>query len=1301
MKTIFSSVRIKCLIVCAAVISIVLSTLPLVAGADSSGIFDFEDGRIPSELVFLKDNDDDSLSVVSGIGGRAGKVLKFGSGATYSNLNRSVIYQNITVEPDTTYEWKFWVNPMTGYNHYFGVVAGNTISQTGNITLPVGVSLEQGPAFSRDIRDNEQNGGALNKAGTSTIDPNWKMIEEGNAGWRYLKVSFNSGSNTNVCVAYVARANNRICYFDDWEVTEYTGTDIINGDFEDGLNGYTYTTAAAVSTQTVHSGAKAAQITGSADQYFSTTVNLKKNTDYMWRFWAKAGLPEQHGFSVETIQGAAITSIIESTAGSGTVVQGSDFRHKIVGDGDWNEYTITFNSGDNEKARLKYTAVQTGLIYTDDWLLKECIEIGTIVNGGFEDGLNGYSETTGAKVSSDDKKSGDYSVLLDVPAGSKFYQTVSVEPGAKYRWTFWLKSNSGNTGNHLIGAAKGGDPTRLLPSTISTLEGNGRLEQVTKLNERPSNGAFEEWHYIMDDKSDWARFSVEFSTLDSDKVNLTMYCPGARKVYMDDWQLEKVETNEVTDGGFEDGCDQYIAEGLTAGISAQGKYFGNNGLEMAGAGKLTRTVAVSPYSEYVWTFYFKNSDQADGYFGVYAADKQTLFASDISVLYGSGTVSQVSFAQDRADSGFSAYHKVSSDGTWSKYSVKFKSGENMEVTLAYFSDADTTAYTDEWILEGEMVFGEGVLLNKGFELGNTYAYTTDKAYTAEIVTDVTHSGNYAAKIKKDSTGGLSFFSNTVSVKKNSDYVWSFWVKLATNSPVPIGSQVAEYGKSDFFAPSWADKNAYIDPGFDWLRIRYSDDGWHQYKMLISTGNREKLDLSLVVFAASAEFYTDDWELEYIGDTDTTESDTVFNLDFENENMTAQLGDKSPWARTDEDSYSGNYSMKYNGKTINSNLEMVFYNERGFSQKITFLKANTTYRFSLRFRGDGERPQHSYFQLKVENSNSHQVIHNQYYDGSDKQWHYLEFTFTTGTTGLGHNFRFFGASNGLPVSIYLDDIKLEAISDKTTDIDPADSVVCGDDNLIPDGAVNATAVGSAWNQVVGLTVVNGSGAIGDRFIKPTGEDGVTLRLELRPYGVYNFAASYRTSALTQALLGLSLDREGTAFNNSIFSITDTGGSWQRSAYTFTAPASGMVYLYIKGGTPAIEIDELALVALLPNPVTPKDMTANSGGAAADGTVSIWDLEYEFDFDWNTKKETPADYYYTDDDNYDDDYNDSDSKKTSSVKKMLRVKKSVLVSKGEPGVSALWIVVACVSAVLVAASLGFLIFSWKRRKKSQNL
>ncbi len=1073
-------------------------------------------------------------------------------------------------------------------------------------------------------------------------------VDINNGLWGTFTVKFNSGNNSSVTLTGDSWAANREYYTDDWVITEEIKVGaVVNGSFDSGTKGYTNTDTATfeVIKEPGNSTNNVLHLIGGGS-YFQK-VPVAKNTDYVWTFRMKdigdTGSTKIY-VSPEAGEENLITEVLQSGGGYASVNDGT-YASVAAYNKEWVTFTVKFNSGDNEKIRLLHdTAASNREIHTDDWRLS-LEPRGDIINGDFENDTTGYVNIDTATFEVIAEPGNTANHVLHLIGGGSYYQRVRVTENTDYIWTFRMK-DIGSTGSTRIYVSPEDGEENLITEVLQSGGGYASVNDGSYASAATYNKA-------------WVTFTVKFNSGNNGSIRLLHNTWAAnREIYMDDWTFAKPRvTGEIMNGDFDEGTKYYDNQNTVIFEAiADPQDSSNNILHAGDGGKFSQTVLVAPNTDYVWSFRMKSLDSAGN---IYADVLQT----DNTNLTGS--VSHIGGVYAQMYNGRAA---VNTGSNWATFSVRFNSGANTEVKLQIDTwVAGRNRYFDDWKLKVAAPVGE--MLNGNFESGELSAYERD-SYTTAVFTDETvHGGNGAAVVTKNNIDGSGFFYQSISVEKNTDYMWRFWVKF-NNTNSPVGAIVRKTGGAGLTSRFNGDCDTLIEPSpvFDFHRIRYNDAEWHEYKILFSTGDNQLVDLALVLYKAEAELITDDWSIEKIGDTAV--SDTLIDVGFEDENMDCHAITKPCWTVTDEEAHSGKKSIKYDGSVSGGPTDLLFLDKNGVIGDTIGVEENTKYRFSFWYKGVGDRLDMANVTFRLYSGGA--TFHcKEIYTNKDTEWKYAEHIFDSGDK-KGFRMLLSGMILGSrKFNVYVDDIKLEKITVGVNDTAISPDAVTSDeaDNIVPAGS---------------KTVMNGG------FAK-------IQKLTLTPYGVYNFKAVY-TAAGANGKIGIAADENGTPLTDgrSIIDITDTSGQRAASAFTFTAPESGTVYLVTSNTEGTVNITDLVLYAVNPTPQTPVDKVELKNPAKTENT-SIWDQDFEFDFDWNngTDGEEPEDTVITEPDD------ETKTEQTSTGRKYQRIKKRKLISKGSSGIPTAAVVLICVGAGVVIAAAAVFAVIFIRRKKKRNI
>jgi len=331
-------------------------------------------------------------------------------------------------------------------------------------------------------------------------------------------------------------------------------TDIVNGDFNNSLIGYSKTQNLGtfeVIDEPGNAENKILHVTcGTDGSGYWQTVNVEKNTDYVWTFRMKdlhndEGATRMCVHPEDTFDNYMITSVTdESTKAYSSLYEGT--AAVATYDETWQKFTIRFNSGDNAKVKLWHNMwVSNREVYMDDWTLTKASELSSddpdldtvyaLINGDFENGIDGFANSGVAIFESIAEPENETNHILHVKgraegekvsAGGGYSQTVNVEKNTDYVWTFRMK-NLGDKGS-----------TKILVHLEKTFD----IIEITDVTRDDENLQIETDGGVFVSASDdaWHTFTIKFNSGENNRVRLwhNMWAE-AREVYMDDWTLTK------------------------------------------------------------------------------------------------------------------------------------------------------------------------------------------------------------------------------------------------------------------------------------------------------------------------------------------------------------------------------------------------------------------------------------------------------------------------------------------------------------------------------------------------------------------------------------------------------------------------------------------------------------------------------------------------------------------------------------------------------------------------------------------
>lgn len=594
---------------------------------------DFENGM--AGYVLLNNGYNKDTVSVGYDSSRGSNIINLSTGSGTYSLNGFVLYQNVAVKANTNYVWSLMLGTSVERQHYLGVVAGDAVSTTGNTTIAATATTMTGAV---SFEPNTLGGGAVNNT-SGAIDPNWLMFGP-NTGWKSVKIEFNSGNNTSICLAYVVRAYNRTMAFDDWALYEKPAVgEVVNGDFEDGLKGI-YKDA-WISTKVIADPDNAAnhilQVGEPTNGTYYNEVSVEANTNYIWTFRAKSAVSGENTIIYVRPSGDNNTNLITGISRVGSAYANYDGTNAYVSTyGDWATFSVAFNSGNNNAVRLAHNTVVAGRkVYLDDWSLEKAPQPGELRNGGFENGLKYFvvADKATAEVTTEDVYDGTSALSVGGKEGAAaytpiVYQEVLVEKNTDYAWRFCYKKTAGASSVVAVTAADG---VTLLPSFLKTNSwiGSGRDSYTT------SRQGYDKWHESLL-ATNWTEYTVIFNSGDETSVRLSInLITSARSGVTDNWSLEKYTfmMGDSDNDGTVDAKDLVSTKTIlltdTLVYYKSGADMDNNGkIDIIDLVKLKKAVACCPFEGYslVWADDFGSEylDSTKWTRGEHMSDKKDL-----------------------------------------------------------------------------------------------------------------------------------------------------------------------------------------------------------------------------------------------------------------------------------------------------------------------------------------------------------------------------------------------------------------------------------------------------------------------------------------------------------------------------------------------------------------------------------------------------------------------------------------------------------------------------------------------------
>ena len=280
------------------------------------------------------------------------------------------------------------------------------------------------------------------KSGSNSIISAWCNTTD----WTKVELEFTAPSEEillNICGGGTGVAED--IYVDDFVLSEKSpfSTELINGDFENGDEGWTLGTSASIVDNDTHNGTGALKLDNpnAWGEAAMQTVAVEKNTNYVITWYAKR------------LDGSKAFNLILMDGNNQNIkdISGATWMNETSGD--WVKYEITVPTADASELRFKWTteASNPGIILIDDiTMVKEGEEPeptdgNLIKNGSFEKGKDDWNWKEPTELSKD-AFVGEASAKLDFNAayGEALTQTVKIKPNTDYVMIWYTRRVSGS-----------------------------------------------------------------------------------------------------------------------------------------------------------------------------------------------------------------------------------------------------------------------------------------------------------------------------------------------------------------------------------------------------------------------------------------------------------------------------------------------------------------------------------------------------------------------------------------------------------------------------------------------------------------------------------------------------------------------------------------------------------------------------------------------------------------------------------------------------------------------------------------
>lgn len=599
-----------------------------------------------------------------------------------------------------------------------------------------------------------------------------KNFNSTSGSWKSCTVEFDSGDNESL-VFYIKNTilPTSKAYFDNFEVTEADKNLFVNGGFEDGRNGWDRETF-NVSSVDAYEKNNCATSWG-AGSFTYQKISVSKNTDYKLSFAyqnGRNGKPNKLRIVIAGNAGLSDSgypndgiSLIGESAGEGITKEGKLYDLSE----EWEEVTEYINSGDNDEI---YVSVIHDYTYGYDGYSGPCFDDfrlvpeehpNLMVNGGFEDGKNGWERGTFNIMRDGGAYEGE-SYAAHWNAGSFIYQKIKVRKQSEYTFSFAYKSANPEKSNNLriVIAGNAGLDTNGYPNDKKSLLGNDEDEKLGRT-------------YGI--SAGWTKVTETIATGDNDEIYISVIhdwtydYEGYIGQYLDDFSLCYKRSNMVKNGSFENGKNSW--ETIAYNVDSANSYDGKYAAVLWGADSYTyQKIAVKKNVDYNLSFAYMNVN----------TDKSNKLRV---VVCGESGMNDFGFPKN----GISLINEKQNVGKekpgklyplnieWTKQTETFNSGDNEYIYLVFIHD-----YT--YALNGYSapVFDDVLLTPAEYEYFDTGFESTGikrwDSTAAKVVSDEHYSGKKSVKLSSDDNTLMVKLSKTVAVEKEKNYRIGYWYK---------------------------------------------------------------------------------------------------------------------------------------------------------------------------------------------------------------------------------------------------------------------------------------------------------------------------------------------------------------------------------------------------------------------------------------------------------------------------------------------------------------------------------------------
>ncbi len=681
--------------------------------------------------------------------------------------------------------------------------------------------------------------------------------------WTKTSVEFNSGSYTEIYVGVMGNTDSSVGTFDDFELTVKGDepdvpdqpdvptypTELINGDFEDGTNGWAVNGSCASNSTDAHKGASALQLDNPSawSEAALQAVSVQKNTNYVITWYAKR------------VSGTgAFNLILMNDKNDNYSVDGQNWMNETSGD--WTKYKVVLATGENTVIKFKFTneAANPGVILIDDVSMiiegSEPVDpTGNLIkNGSFEDGRDEWNWGGDSVLYKDDYYEGSQSAKLSHSAqwGEALAQYVKVEPQTEYVILFYTKRLSGkgvwnlnlmdgdtiNTTNKNIPVSK--DSKLWFDHETKNEWVEHRIEfnsgDVTKAFVKFSPESADSGTYLVDYVGMWVRGN-EPSPDDPDNPIV----PPASPMYLTSYGVlhnrpEYEEDNVLENADFESSGGQWkdgFTDDTVSVVKDKTTLSGNKSLFFDTSDKESETklifwLDVEPETEYVFSTWLK---------GAFLSDDNRGLAT-IGVVKPDGTFLADYVENDikRFLNGERQIVPTAWDNEWHLRSVEFNSGEEGKVGIA-IAGTGSQMWIDDMALYKATAGVQYVSPNAGGNVALDFAIDT---YTCQDKDSLIPDPNFDTKDKS------GFWADS--------YGWRNGFLTFEENEYEYGTSL-KYTATEENAPLSIIKTIKVKPNTEYtfsLDLKIIEDGWGKL-VLMDGKKRNPLNFTEITFDSYA------------------------------------------------------------------------------------------------------------------------------------------------------------------------------------------------------------------------------------------------------------------------------------------------------------------------------------------------------------------------------------------------------------------------------------------------------------------